>query len=87
MSEELRVLSIMGVIGVLFIIVAMLASHYYSVNPYNMSKKESQGIVDKIQYVRDSRTGLCYAVQYMRLTWVPCDKIPEFKTTEKTVKE
>ena len=46
--------------------------------PIKVSVKEADEIVNTSKYVKDRRTGLCYAVAYRRMTLVPCDKVEDY---------
>jgi hypothetical protein len=43
-----------------------------------VSAQDAQEIVDTMRYVKDKRTGLCYAVAFRRLTRVPCDRVEDY---------
>lgn len=59
-----------------------------SQNPSKLDKSSAQAIADKLRYIKDRRTGLCFAAvasrqtgsaqqNGMTITWVPCDKSVE----------
>jgi hypothetical protein len=67
---------ILGIIGVM--ILFFVGSIVYVTllpAPIQLTQEESQKIVKSIVYVKDPKTGLCYAVAWKRLTLVPCEKV------------
>jgi hypothetical protein len=60
-----------------------------SVNPSEVSSDYAKEFISKATYVKDSRTGLCYAIVATRMTgktdqngvsftWVPCEQVAPF---------
>lgn len=60
-----------------------------SVNPSEVTDGYAKKFVDKVKYIKDERTGLCYAIVATRetgntdqngisWTWVPCDSVQKF---------
>jgi len=60
-----------------------------SVNPSEVSDDYAKDFVKKVKYVKDEKTGLCYAIVATRKTgstdqngiswtWVPCDSVEKF---------
>lgn len=70
------------------LILTMLALTGCGVNPSEFGEYEARSFADKITYVQDSRTGLCFALVASRkalnasqsgmgITEVPCDAVGE----------
>lgn len=73
--------------GILFVVLAGLLTSIvfdWPINvkelarPIKVSTQEADAIVNTSRYVKDRRTGLCYAVAYRRMTLVPCDKVEDY---------
>lgn len=72
-----------------FFIVSIIAASLFAgcaVNPSEVSPSYAKEFVSKATYVKDSRTGLCYAIVATRksrdtdqngvsFTWVPCEQV------------
>jgi hypothetical protein len=67
--------------------VAILAG--CSVNPSKVDKKYSKEFMDQVTYIKDQKTGLCFAIVATRMTghtnqngiswtWVPCEPVEKF---------
>lgn len=60
-----------------------------SVNPSKVTDKYAKEFISKTSYVKDDRTGMCFAIVATRMTfhsdqngisftWVPCENVKDF---------
>lgn len=92
-------LAVTGLVGVLFIVYAVISPVFYSEEQRaeivaereaaeadrltdweEQMKDRAIGIVGRLNYVQDSRTGICFAVRavghFSMLATVPCEAVP-----------
>lgn len=59
------------------------------INPSEVSDSYAKEFVEKVKYIKDERTGICYAIVATRMagsadqngiswTWVPCDSVEKY---------
>ncbi len=79
----------MKTISVIFFAVICFFAVSCSVNPSEVDDDYAKEFVQKVKYIQDEKTGLCYAIVATRrtanfyqngisLTWVPCDSVEKF---------